>query len=223
METRVQEQVKEVSSAQLAIIYGMAKMAEFRDLETGRHIDRVRDYCHLLIQELLRTSKYSDYLNSKYIENILKASPLHDIGKVGVPDNILLKPGKLTVDEFEIMKTHTTIGADILKAVDKQYPGNEFIVVGIDIAESHHEKWDSSGYPKGLYEGNIPLAGRILAIADVYDALVTQRIYKKAYTHDQSCEIIKEGKGRHFDPILVDCFLNRHLDFKNISERLKDT
>lgn len=222
LEGRVREQVKEVTASQLAIIYAMAKMAEFRDLETGRHLERVRDYCSLLIQELIRTGLYPQALTPSYIDNILKASPLHDIGKVGVPDQILLKPGKLTQEEFAIMKTHTTIGADILRAVNEQFPGNTFISVGMDIALCHHEKWDGSGYPNGLAQEDIPLAGRILALADVYDALLSQRVYKDAIPHSQACAIIQAGRAVHFDPVLVDCFVKRQDDFERISYEYKD-
>jgi putative two-component system response regulator len=222
LEGRVREQVKEVTASQLAIIYAMAKMAEFRDMETGRHLERVRDYCSLLIQQLIRTGQYAQALSPAYIDNILKASPLHDIGKVGVPDHILLKPGKLSAEEFTIMKTHTTIGADILRAVNEQYPGNAFIAVGMDIALYHHEKWDGSGYPHGLAGETIPLAGRILAMADVYDALRTKRVYKDAIPHDQACEIIHDGRSAHFDPVLVDCFMTRQIDFERIITQYKD-
>jgi len=223
LETRVQSQVRDLTAAQMAIIYAMAKMAEFRDMETGKHLERVRDYCSLIIQALVHRAKYTHILTPQYIENILKASPLHDIGKVGIPDQILLKPGKLTFDEFNVMKTHTTIGADILRAVDEQYSGNNFIAVGIEIAQYHHERWDGSGYPVGLIENKIPLSGRILALADVYDALTSKRVYKEEIEHAQACEIIREARGSHFEPLLVDCFLMQQEGFNQVNHNFKDS
>jgi len=148
---------------------------------------------------------------------------MHDIGKVGIPDQILLKPGKLTFDEFNVMKTHTTIGADILRAVDEQYSGNKFIAVGIEIAQYHHERWDGSGYPVGLIENKIPLSGRILALADVYDALTSKRVYKEEIEHAQACEIIREARGSHFEPLLVDCFLMQQEGFNQVNHNFKDS
>jgi putative two-component system response regulator len=217
LESRVREQVREISASQLAIIYGMAKMAEFRDLETGRHLDRVRAYCDVLMKELINQGKYQKMLTPTYIENVNNASPLHDIGKVGIPDQILLKPAKLTSQEFEIIKSHTLIGGDILRAVDREYPGNSFIRVGIEIAETHHEKWNGEGYPNRLAGENIPLSGRIVAIADVYDALISKRVYKSSFTHEESCVIIIGGRDTHFDPVIIDCFAARQKDFEKIA------
>ncbi len=150
------------------------------------------------------------------------ASPLHDIGKVGIADTILLKPGKLTPEEFEIMKQHTVIGAQTLEAASERYPRNTFINMGVAIARSHHEKWDGSGYPDGLTGDTIPLEARIMAVADVYDALRSKRCYKDAFTHEKSREIILAGSGKHFDPVLVDAFITLEQEFDRIRTAMDD-
>jgi putative two-component system response regulator len=222
LETRVQEQVKEISSAQQATIAALAKISESRDVDTGKHIERVKEYCFQLLNEYSRRSNGSGPLPKKVIDNVTAASVLHDIGKVGIPDNILLKPGKLTSEEFEIMKTHSIIGSQTLREVLRQYPGNKFVQAGIEIAESHHEKWDGSGYPHQLCEENIPLSGRVLSLVDVYDALTSKRCYKEAISHEKSIEIIAEGRSQHFDPQIVECFLAVADDFNHIKTNLQD-
>ena len=223
LENRVQEQVQSITSAQVAIIFAMAKLAESRDPETGEHLERMAEYSKLLCQKLSTQSKYESIIDDKYVDNIYAASPLHDIGKVGIPDHILTKPGKLTKEEFEIMKTHSKIGADTLRVVDEKHSGNDLVHMGIEIAESHHEKWDGSGYPNGLSGKNIPLAGRILALGDVYDALTSKRVYKEAFSHDKSREIIIEGRNMHFDPDVVDAFISVENEFLTIKKRFVDT
>lgn len=222
LERRVQEQVRQISSTQLAIIFALARLSESRDDETGKHLERVREYCRVLVSQLGRLPKYASVITPTFIENIFAASPLHDVGKVGIPDRILLKPARLTPDEFEIMKTHTTIGADTLRAVDREYPGNSFIRTGIEIAECHHEKWIGGGYPHGLDGEKIPLAARIVALVDVYDALTTTRVYKKAYMHRESVAIILEERGKHFDPDVVDSFEIVESEFQRIRGELQD-
>jgi len=207
LEEMIQEKVREISESQLATIFAVSKLAESRDDETGWHIERTRIFCRDLAQKLADTSSYGAEITSDFIENIYHASPLHDIGKVGITDNILLKPGRLTAEEFEIMKTHTLIGASTLQTVYQKYPGNAFLSMGIDIALSHHEKWDGSGYPDGLAGEQIPLSARIMAIADVYDALRSKRPYKEPFSHEKSSAIIREGAGRHFDPQVVEAFI----------------
>ncbi|MBF0259397.1 MAG: response regulator [Desulfamplus sp.] len=202
----VKEQVQEISESQIATIFALAKLAEHRDDDTGTHLFRIRNFCRMLATNLEDSSIYQDQINSKFIDNIYNASPLHDIGKVGIPDNILLKPGKLTSDEFEIIKKHTIIGSDTLQEVLETYQKNSFINMGIAIARSHHEKWNGSGYPDALAGENIPLAARILAVADVYDALRAKRVYKPAFTHEKACEIISNDSGKHFDPVIVNAF-----------------
>jgi len=220
---RVRQQVTEIASAQIGAIFAMSKLAESRDPETGEHLDRMREYCRLLAQELGKQPKYASYIDKSYIENIYSASPLHDIGKVGVPDAILTKPGRLTDEEWVIMKTHPIIGAETLREVDKEHPGNAFIQTGIEIAASHHEKWDGSGYPYGLSGEEIPLSARILALGDVYDALTSKRCYKDAMPHNKAVDIIKDGEGKHFDPDVISAFLRINDDFVKIREYFQDS
>lgn len=209
---------KEIVEAQMAMIFSLVKLAESRDDNTGAHIERVAEFCKLLAEKMRDIKKYENYIHDDYIENIHEACPLHDIGKVGIPDSILLKPGRLTADEFEIMKQHTTIGASTLGEVKKKYPDNKFLELGISITLYHHEKWDGTGYPEGLSGTEIPLSARIMAIADVYDALRSKRVYKKANSHEESIEIIKEGRGTHFDPDIVDVFLENEAELNRIFE-----
>lgn len=222
LEVRVSEQVKEIASAQLAAIFAMSKLAESKDPETGAHLERMREYCKILATEFKRTGNSNGAVDDTFIDNIYAASPLHDIGKVGVPDDILLKPGKLDELEWVTMKTHTTIGAQTLRAVDLQHPGNSFVRMGIDIAEGHHEKWDGSGYPRGLVGDAIPLAARILALGDVYDALTSKRCYKEPFSHEKSRGIIVEGSGGHFDPAVVEAFLSTEDQFVMVRKQYHD-
>ena len=222
LEARVREQVALISSSHLAVIFAMSRLAESKDPETGAHLERMREYCRILSIELGSASSHAALIDQAFIDNIYAASPLHDIGKVGVPDQILLKPGKLSPEEWPIMQTHTTLGAETLRAVDRQHPGNAFIRVGIDIAECHHEKWDGSGYPHGLVGSAIPLAARILALGDVYDALTSRRCYKPAFSHVVSRAYLLEQSGRHFDPEVVDAFLRCEDTFIRIRNSHQD-
>ena len=216
LETRVREQVAALTSAQLGAIFAMSKLAESRDPETGAHLERMREYCKVISIQLSRLEKYKNIIDDTFVNDIYAASPLHDIGKVGIDDQVLLKPGKLTAEEWDIMKTHPIIGADTLREVDKQHPGNSLIRMGVQIAEGHHEKWDGSGYPYGLQGESIPLVARILAIGDVYDALTSKRCYKDAFSHEKSAGIILEGRGSHFDPAVVEAFETIEDEFKRI-------
>lgn len=222
LEEKVREQVEEISSAQRATIFATSKLAESKDPETGAHLDRMREYCKLLSIEMSLNAKFADILDQEFIDTIYAASPLHDIGKVGVPDDILLKRSKLDDDEWVVMKAHTTIGSDTLRAVDTRHKGNNFIRMGIEIAESHHEKWDGSGYPNNISGEDIPLSARMLALADVYDALTSERCYKNAFTHEKSKQIILEGDGSHFDPDVVKAFLAIEEKFIEIKNMFKD-
>ena len=222
LEELVDKKVKEVSDSQIATIYALVKLAESRDDDTGDHIERTARLCSLMAKLLRGVPKYSLYIDDTYIENIYKSSPLHDIGKVGIPDNILLKPGKLTEDEIEIMKTHVMIGYNTLKDVYNNYRQNKFLEMGMAITKYHHEKWDGSGYPDGAKGDEIPLSGRIMAIVDVYDALRSKRVYKDAFPHELCCKIIARDNGTSFDPLLVDIFLNNHELFKQARDGLID-
>ena len=201
-------------------IFALAKLAESRDPETGFHLDRIREYSKILGDNLTRQKKFAEILSYSDIEVIYHTSVLHDIGKVGIPDTILLKPGSLTTAEFDVMKTHTIIGGKTLGQALAQYPDAEFLEVARNIAFWHHERFDGSGYPHGLSGEDIPLCARIVALADVYDALTSKRPYKKAYPHEAAREIILEKRGRHFDPDIVDAFIEADAAFAEISARL---
>ena len=222
LEQQVREKVKEISSTQLAAIFAMSKLAESRDNDTGEHLERMREYCKVISSYLSGLPKYTNIIDEKYIDDIYAASPLHDIGKVGIPDHVLLKPGKLDAEEWTIMKSHTTIGVQTLMEVDKQHPGNDFISMGINIAGGHHEKWDGSGYPNGLESEDIPLAARILSLGDVYDALTSKRCYKDAFSHDKSREIILAESGTQFDPDIITAFVEMEDEFKRIRVYFED-
>lgn len=214
----VDDKVKEISDSQMATIYALAKLAESRDDDTGEHLIRVQVFCRLMAEKL----RVYNGISEDFINALEKASPMHDIGKVGIRDAILLKPGKLTPEEFEEMKQHTTIGANTLREVYKKYPNNYFISIGIEVAQSHHEKWDGSGYPNGTKAEEIPLSARIMTLADVYDALRSKRVYKDAFTREKTREIILEGRGTHFDPLIVDVFLEHEQEFAKIYSELTD-
>lgn len=207
LELAVSDRTKEVERIQQVTVFSLAKLAESRDTETGDHLERMRSYIREIAIELRRDGRYRHFITDGFVESLYQSSPLHDIGKVGIPDSILLKPGKLTPHEFDIMKTHTQIGGDTLRAAEREAGGNLFLAMGREIALHHHEKWDGSGYPHGLTGESIPLSARIAAIADVYDALSSKRPYKDAFSHEKSRQIILEGNERHFDPVMVEAFL----------------
>jgi putative two-component system response regulator len=221
----VMEQVKEISEAQLATILALAKLAECRDEETGNHILRVQRYCRALAKKLAENGVFGTVIDDQFIENIFHASPMHDIGKVAVPDSILLKPGKLTEEEFEIMKKHSSIGANALAAVLEKYP-NVFVQMGMELAGSHHERWDGSGYPHGVAGDKIPLSGRITMLADQYDALRNARPYKPPFDAAKTYAIITEGDERtkpcHFDPRILEAFTSIRSIFEKIHDEFRD-
>lgn len=200
-------------------IFAMAKLAESRDPETGAHLERVRAYSRLIARHLERQKNSQTQVDAEFVRLIYLTSPLHDIGKVGIPDCVLLKPGRLNDREFEIMKTHTTIGAETLDAAAKHFPGVRFLQIASEIALSHHERYDGSGYPSGLSGEEIPLSGRVVALADVYDALTSKRIYKDAYSHEVARDIIVPERGGHFDPVIVDAFLENESEFIAVRDR----
>ncbi|ADH85435.1 HD domain-containing phosphohydrolase [Desulfurivibrio alkaliphilus] len=220
LEQRVRQQVQEISRAQLAAIFSLSKLAESRDPETGEHLERFREYSRVLARHLQTMPRFCKLIDESFIDNLYAACPLHDIGKVGIPDAILLKPGRLTAEEFAIMQEHATIGAETLLAVDRQYPGSDLIRFGIEIAEGHHERWDGSGYPRGLAGEEIPLVARIVSLADVYDALRSRRVYKEGMDHATARKIIVESAGSHFDPVIVEAFLACEDDFQKIWRRI---
>ncbi|HYE19876.1 MAG TPA: HD domain-containing phosphohydrolase [Tepidisphaeraceae bacterium] len=188
-------------------IFAMAKLAESRDVETGTHLERVMNYARILAQQLPAIGRYVDEIDAEFVRLVYSTSPLHDIGKVGIPDGVLLKPGRLDDREFEVMKTHTSIGAQTLDAALRRFPNAKFLRMARDIAASHHERWDGKGYPAGLAGTAIPLAARIVALADVYDALTSRRVYKSAFAHDVARGIIVADTGTHFDPAVVEAFV----------------
>lgn len=205
-----------------AIITALAKLSEYRDPETGAHLLRLKKYRGLICNELTNDPAYREKVTPAFTVDLIRSSPLHDIGKVGIPDAILKKPGKLTGEEFEIMKSHAGIGGDTLRAVYDQYPSQSFIKCGMDVAYCHHEKWNGSGYPQGLKGEAIPLAARILALVDVYDALTCRRVYKAPFPREKAKAIILEGSGEHFDPNIVKAFLSIEDDFFQIAEQYAD-
>lgn len=221
MRVNVGRRIAELETSQVTI-FALAKLAESRDPETGAHLDRVRSYCRVLAAQLQSFPAFKKVIDAEFLQLIYKTSPLHDIGKVAIPDSILLKPGKLTPDEFEVMKTHALRGAETLEAALQEFPNARFLRMAKDIALTHHEKFDGSGYPLGLAGEQIPLCGRILALADVYDALTSQRVYKAAMGHEEARTIIVNDRARHFDPAIVDAFLEAETEFLAIRSQYAD-
>jgi putative two-component system response regulator len=213
---KVGERLLALETRDLAI-FGMAKLAESRDPETGQHLERVRLFCREISGELQRHPAFAGTVGASFLRSIFVTSPLHDIGKVAIPDRILLKPSRLTDEEFEVMKRHTLHGARTVEAALHRYPSAGFLLMARDIALTHHERFDGRGYPLALRGRAIPLAGRIAALADVYDAITSKRIYKQAQTHEVACEIIRRGAGTQFDPDIVKAFKALEHRFREIS------
>ncbi len=221
---RAAERVLSLETRDVAI-FAMAKLAESRDPETGAHLERIQSYCHVLASHLLEakaTDEAGQAVNDEFVRLIYLTSPLHDMGKVGIPDAVLLKPGRLSDREFEIMKTHTTIGADTLDAALRKFPSARFLRMGRDIAATHHERMDGTGYPSKLIGSRIPLCGRVVALADVYDALTSRRVYKQAFTHEVAKSMIVGDSGSHFNPVLVQAFLDHEEKFTAIREQFSE-
>lgn len=212
------ETKEELSRAQMATIMALSKLAEARGDNTGPHIERTRTFCRILAEQLRKQEGLGETIDEAFLDNLVQAAPLHDIGMAPIPDAILRKPGALTPREFEVMKGHTTLGANTLRAIHAHHKHNAFISMGIEIAHAHHERWNGAGYPRGLAGADIPLSARIMAVADVYDALVSKRCYKPAFTHEKSREIIARDSGSHFDPVVVGAFLARETEFHNIRQ-----
>ena len=222
LEIRVKERTQELALTQEVTIECMASLAEYRDPETGGHIQRTKNYVRALATHLQNHPRFKDVFTPETIESLYLSAPLHDIGKVGVPDHILLKPGKLTSEEFEEMKKHTIYGYNSLKVAADKLGDHSFLRIAMDIALTHQEKWDGSGYPQGLKGDEIPPVGRVMALADVYDALISKRAYKSPFSHQQAVEFILQGKGAHFDPDMVDAFLEIQEEFRQIALRFID-
>jgi putative two-component system response regulator len=224
LEREVTNRTKEILAIQDVTILAMASLAETRDNETGNHIRRTQFYIKVLAEKLKNHPRFSHFLTTENINLLFKSAPLHDIGKVGIPDSILLKPGKLTFEEFEIMKTHTTLGRDAILHAEKQLGMQvNFLKFAKEIAYSHQEKWDGSGYPEGAAGELIPIPARLMAVADVYDALISRRPYKEGMSHEKAICIMKEGRDTHFDSDVLDTFIQYQEEFKNIATRFADT
>jgi putative two-component system response regulator len=224
LESLVQDRTRKLAKMQDAIIMAMASLAETRDNETGNHIRRTQNYVAALARHLKHLPRFSSELTDENIELLYKSAPLHDIGKVGIPDNILLKPGKLTSEEFEVMKLHTNYGRETILSVER-YLGesNEFLRFAREITYSHQEKWDGSGYPENLSGDAIPVSARLMAVADVYDALISRRVYKPAFSHEEAIDIMRKGRGSHFDPDILDVFMKITDEFKQIALRYRES
>ncbi len=224
LEQEVAKRTQEVMAIQDVTILAMASLAETRDSDTGNHIRRTQYYVKALAEKLQHHPRFGAFLSSSNINMLFKSAPLHDIGKVGIPDRILLKPGRFTPEEFEIMKTHTTLGRDAIAHAEESLGTKvEFLSMAKDIALFHQEKWDGSGYPEGRSGDAIPVSARLMAVADVYDALISRRVYKEGMPHAQAAHIIAQGKGTHFDPDMVDAFLDIQDEFQAIALRYADS
>ena len=223
LEMEVAKRMLEVTVVQDVTILAMASLAEMRDSDTGNHLRRTQFYIKVLAEKLHDHPRFSEFLTAAKIDAIFKSAPLHDIGKVGIPDHILLKPGRLEPHEFEIMKTHTTLGYNaILKAERALGTPVDFLAFAMEIALSHQEKWDGSGYPQGLRGDAIPIAARLMAVADVYDALICRRVYKEPMSHAAALQIMAQGRGSHFDPDMFDAFIAIQSEFIAIAKRFTD-
>jgi len=223
LEAEVVRRTKEVGAIQDVTMIALGSLAETRDNETGNHIRRTQNYIKLLAEMMQEHPRFKGQLPAGTIELLYKSAPLHDIGKVGIPDRILQKPGKLDPEEFEVMKTHTTLGRDAILAAERNLGSPaSFLSLARDIAWSHHEKWDGTGYPRGLSGDDIPIPGRLMAIADVYDALISERVYKRAFSHEETVELIRQGAGVQFDPDIALAFLELSDRFKEIASSFGD-
>ena len=222
LEQQVAEQVKLITESQMATIFALAKLAEARDPKTGRHVERVQIFARRLAEQMLAMKMHVVQLSNGFIDTLEQAAGLHDIGKVGIPDAVLLKPGKLDPAEFVEMKRHCTLGADTLATVQKRFPENQFLRMGVDVARSHHEHWDGTGYPEGLQGKAIPLSARIVALADFYDALTSERCYRASASHEEVVAMIAAAGGAQFDPDTVSAFKAREVQFKSIRLEMGD-
>ena len=218
---RSAERILSLESRDVAL-FALAKLAESRDVDTGAHLERVQRYSGILARELMKREAYRRHIDSEYVMLIEQTSALHDIGKIAIPDHVLLKFGRLSQQEFEVMKAHTTLGAETLDAALRRFPHARYLRMARDIAATHHERFDGTGYPSRMFGADIPLCGRIVALADVYDALTSKRCYKSAYPHDVAHALIIKESGAHFDPDVVDAFLSAEAQFIEVARRNAD-
>jgi len=216
----VEEKTNTVLDLQNAILRTVAELVECRDDTTGGHIERTQNYLRILVDALLKDDRYKEEVSSWNIEFLLQSSQLHDVGKIAIKDSILQKPAKLTPEEFDEMKTHTSFGIKVIEKIQENTSEATFLEYAKIFASTHHEKWDGTGYPTGLRGNDIPLQGRLMAIADVYDALISERPYKKPFSHEDAVDIIKKGSGSHFDPDLVGVFLEHEAEFREVAMNL---
>jgi len=222
LEQKVRERTEQLERTKYAAIFCMASLVEARDNETGKHLQRTQNYVRILAEELKSHPRFTHYLDEHTITLLYKTAPLHDIGKVGVPDRILLKVGKLTPEEWELMKKHPEYGYEALVRAEQEIGTTDFLQLAKEIIYAHHEKWDGSGYPRGLKGDEIPIPGRLMAIADVYDALISRRVYKDPFPHENAVAMICQATGHHFDPDIVKAFIERQEEFKQIASLYAD-
>ncbi len=218
LESQLEHNADEVIRTQNAAIFTLARLAEYRDHDTGAHLERMRIFSLMLVDTLKKNSPHWEQITDGYVFSLSLSSILHDIGKVGIPDAILLKTGRLTRQEFDVMKTHTIIGANALAAAEKNLPPQSFLGMGREICLCHHERWDGKGYPRGLKCEEVPLSARIITLADVYDSLTSRRPYKQAYSHEVARDYIVSSSERHFDPAVVEAFLEGEAEFRRIQQ-----
>ncbi len=219
LEELVAKRTSEILDTRDVAVFALAKLADSRDPETGQHLERMRQYSQILAAQLSRGGPYAQVIDKQFLNDLYRSSPLHDIGKVGIPDCILQKPGRLTKEEFEIMTRHTVIGAEALREAAGRSASGSFLNMAVAIARHHHERFNGQGYPDGLKGCDIPLPARIVALADVFDALTSARVYKEAFDPDLAKSMIVEERGQHFDPVVVDAFLDRYDDFLAVMRR----
>jgi len=220
LEIKVRDKTREVINLQNAVLTTVADLVEFRDKLTGGHVSRTQLYLKALIDRLIMEGIYVDAIKKWDMDFFLPSAQLHDVGKIAISDLILNKPSKLTQEEFEIMKSHVNVGVDAIEKIMSNADEHQFLRHALLFTKTHHEKWDGTGYPSGLKGNDIPLEGRLMAIADVYDALISVRPYKEAFSHEKACKIIEDGKGTHFDPILIDVFLKISDEFEKASKKI---
>jgi response regulator RpfG family c-di-GMP phosphodiesterase len=216
LERKLGKSFEQIRQTQSATIIGFARLTEYRDQDSGKHLKRIREYTRVLALSIREKPEYDGYITDRYVEDLSLACVLHDVGKLNVDRNILFKPGKLTEEEFEVVKQHVVFGGKALRELDEEINEQSFVTMAKEIAYYHHERWDGKGYPEGRRGQAIPLSARIVAVADVYDTLTSTRPYKEALTHQEAFELIRAERGTHFDPDVVDAFIDRADVFRRI-------